>query len=293
MSVRSPPVDELAPIVCLTGTTACGKTSVSVGIAQALAVEVVCADSRTLYRELSIGATKATPEEQAACPHHLIDVLDLHETWTVDDFVAAAEEAIAGINGRGALPLVVGGSRLYVEALCFELERVPMTPLGRAMLASSSAYALRREYARSGTMMPLWWRDRDVLARVLATNRVRGRGAPRRNALILAVGPFGAAEIETRVRSRADEILGGGSEAETAAICARYGCLADDLNSVCYKEWQPVWTGEETREQAVETMIQHTLYHTARQQAWLDSVPGLVWVHDSDDALDAIGTWRR
>lgn len=285
-------MSELAPIVCLTGTTACGKTAVSVEIARAFPTEVVCADSRTLYRELSIGATKATADEQTACPHHLVDVLDLHETWTVDDFVEAAEDAIEAIDSRDALPLVVGGTRLYVESLCFELERPTWTKDELEILKSGSMYELRRLYAETGTSLPLWWRDRDVLARVLEANRCR-RGRPKRDALILAVGPFAPQEIERRVRSRAAELMRGGSEAETAAICARYGCLADDLNSVCYKEWQPVWDGIETVEQAVEKMIEHTLYHVARQQAWLDTVPGIHWVRTADEAISAIASWRQ
>jgi tRNA dimethylallyltransferase len=284
-------MDEL-PIVCLTGTTGSGKTAVSVELARALAVEVVCADSRTLYGELSVGATKATEAERAACPHHLLDVLRLEETWTLDDFRAAAEQAIAEISARGALPLVVGGTRLYVEALCFELERARLGAAEWAALADAPAYRLRQLYRESETSLPLWWRSREALLRVLDANRISGLGRPSRNALLLAVGPFTPKEIETRIRARAGEIISAGSETEVAAICQRHGCLADDLNSVCYKEWQAVWDGEETRAEALETMINHTLYHVARQQRWLESLPGLHWVRSADEALALISKWR-
>ncbi len=107
----------LPPLILLVGPTAVGKTEIAIQLAERLNGEIVSADSRLFYRGMDIGTAKPTREEQARVPHHLIDVANPDETWSLAQFQAAAREAIADIHARGKLPFLVGGTGQYVRAV--------------------------------------------------------------------------------------------------------------------------------------------------------------------------------
>ena len=113
------------PLLVLVGPTGVGKTAVAVQLARQIAIEVIGADSRQVYRGMDIGTGKPTAEERAAVPHHLIDVVDPDERYHAARFRADALAAIAAVQGRGHLPVVVGGTGLYVRALLRGLAPAP------------------------------------------------------------------------------------------------------------------------------------------------------------------------
>ena len=113
------------PLLVLVGPTAVGKTAVAVRLGALLPIEVVSADSRQVYRGLDIGTGKPSAEERVAVPHHLLDVADPGERYHAARFRTDARAAIAAIHGRGRLPVVVGGTGLYVRALLKGLTPIP------------------------------------------------------------------------------------------------------------------------------------------------------------------------
>ncbi|MER3461077.1 MAG: tRNA (adenosine(37)-N6)-dimethylallyltransferase MiaA, partial [candidate division GAL15 bacterium] len=115
------------PLVVVVGPTAVGKSTAAVELAERLGGEVVCADSRTVYRGMDIGTAKPTPAMRARVPHHLLDVVDPTEVFTVWEFQRLASEAIAQIRARGRVPLLVGGTGLYVRAVVDGLV-IPQVP---------------------------------------------------------------------------------------------------------------------------------------------------------------------
>ena len=104
-------------IIVIVGPTAVGKTALAIDLAQALNGEIISGDSQQVYRKLDIGTAKATPEEQAAAPHHLIDVREVTESYSAFDFVREAKTAIEDITARGKLPIIAGGTGLYIQSL--------------------------------------------------------------------------------------------------------------------------------------------------------------------------------
>ena len=104
-------------LAVITGPTATGKTRLGIMLAQRLGGEIVSGDSMQLYRGMDIGTAKPTPEELAAAPHHLIDIASPAEEWSVSRYVGAADAAVQDILARGKLPIVVGGTGLYIDAL--------------------------------------------------------------------------------------------------------------------------------------------------------------------------------
>ena len=114
---RSEPPSAVGPLVYVVGPTAVGKTALAVAVARRFGGEVVNADSRQVYRGMTIGTAKPTPEERAAAPHHLLDIIDPPEPFGLALFLERASEAVPGIRSRGRLPIVCGGTGQYVWAL--------------------------------------------------------------------------------------------------------------------------------------------------------------------------------
>ena len=113
---------EKKPLIILSGPTAVGKTSLSVRLAAAIGGEIVSADSMQVYRYMDIGSAKATPEERAGIPHHLLDVLDPEEDFNVVRFQTLAKKAVEEIHAKGKIPLIVGGTGFYIQALLYDID---------------------------------------------------------------------------------------------------------------------------------------------------------------------------
>ena len=122
-------------VLALVGPTGVGKTALALELAEHLPIEVVSADSRTVYRWMDIGTAKPTIDERARLPHHLIDVVDPDQTYSLATYQQQALAAVARIAGRGRLPVLVGGAGLYVSAVCDGLA-MPDVPPDKALRAS-------------------------------------------------------------------------------------------------------------------------------------------------------------
>lgn len=132
------------PLIVICGPTATGKTALAIELAERFSGEIISADSRQVYRGLDIGSAKATPEELTRIPHHLIDVADISETFSVADFKEQATSAIADIRSRNKLPIICGGTGMYISALIdnHSLPPVAPNPQLRAELDTLSTEAL-------------------------------------------------------------------------------------------------------------------------------------------------------
>ena len=116
------------PILAILGPTASGKTALSLKLSKKLPVEIISADSMQFYKEMNIGVAKPTKEEQKLIPHHLIDIRSIHEKVDIYQFVELAEEAIKKIRNNNHIPLIVGGSGLYIRSLFYGLDPLPANP---------------------------------------------------------------------------------------------------------------------------------------------------------------------
>src|ERR671935_6874 len=138
-----------AHLLVICGPTATGKTDLAITLARHVGGEIVNADSRQVYRSMDIGAAKPTPAQRAAAPHHLLDVVDPDEQFTLADYLERAHHAIAGILSRGGLPIVAGGTGLYVRALAqgFAAQRIARPRYDALVLGLSADRALLYERA--------------------------------------------------------------------------------------------------------------------------------------------------
>ena len=113
-------IDPSIPLIAIVGSTASGKTELAIGLAEAYNGEIICADSRTIYRGMDIGTAKPTADERSRVRHHLLDIIDPNQRLSVAEFKQLAESTISDIHNRGKVPFLVGGSGLYIDSILYD-----------------------------------------------------------------------------------------------------------------------------------------------------------------------------
>ena len=290
------------PLVCIVGPTAVGKTALAVELAQRFGGEVVNADSRQVYRGMTIGTAKPTEAERAAAPHHLVDILDPPESFGLGRFLEHATEALRDIRGRGLLPIVCGGTGQYVWALAEgqQLATVPPDPRFRAELeAEAERYGpgvLHRrltaiDQARAAALDP---RNVRRVIRALEIHHVTGRrpselqpvATPSGNALVLGLTmPRDA--LYRRIDERVDRMMATGFLREVEELrAAGFPMNAGPLNSPGYRELGRYLDGELSLNEAVERTKTQTHRLARRQYAWFKhGDPRIHWISAGEPGM--------
>jgi tRNA dimethylallyltransferase len=242
--------------VLLLGPTACGKSALAMRLAEFRPLEIVSIDSAQVYRGMDIGTAKPSPAERARVSHHLIDIRDPSEPYSVAEFVTNAQAAIAKIRARGRLPLVVGGTMLYAKALREGLSTLPAAdPDVRARLESEgTAQGWPALHARLATVDPttaarLKPNDSQRIQRALEVLEVAGVPLsllhaaslrPSVTVATIALLPPDRAELHRRIALRFDAMLASGFVDEVRALRAR-GDLRPDLPSMRSVGYRQAW----------------------------------------------------
>jgi tRNA dimethylallyltransferase len=273
-------------VIAVVGATATGKTALGEALAEALAGEVVCADSRQVYRELEIGTGKPSPEERAARPHHLFDALRLGQRATAGGYGRAAREACAAIHSRGRIPVLVGGSGLYLDAVRTGLAPVPpaapeVRERLRRELQEVGSLELHRRLRLSDpeTAARLAPRDAQRIARALEVLESSGRplswwlrqiGEPVRtgewHTIEITLAPCG---LDARIEQRTRSMFARGLIAETEALLAAgHGEALRALRTVGYDEAMELAGGQLTRAAAEARTSLRTRQLAKRQRTW-------------------------
>lgn len=303
-----PPLTDRAdalPLVVICGPTAVGKTAAAVSLARAMGGEIVAADSRTIYRFMDIGTAKPSPQQRAVVPHHLLDVADPDEVVTLATYRTLAARAIEQIRGRGHVPLLVGGTGLYIRAVVdgFAIPPVPPDPQLRRALEETEAGAPGALHMRLTAVDPaaaarIHPRNVRRLVRALEVYERTGRpisalqrrGEPR--GPVLQAGLTMARDALYRaIDARVDAQIASGLVEEVRGLLAR-GYRADlpSMQGLGYKEIVAHLDGRLSLAEAVGTLKRSTRRFAKRQYTWFRADPRIRWI--DVDGLDAGGVAR-
>lgn len=299
------------PVIC--GPTAGGKTALALAAAREIAArglggaQVVSADAFLIYRGLDIGTAKPTLEEQDDVPHHLIDIADPTERFSVHDWLRAAEAAIAQIRRVGDTPIVVGGTHLYIQALVFGLFEGPEPdPAVRAALEALPQAERRRELERVDpeaaerihpsderrTVRALEvFRQAGEPISALQTQWARDRG-PATDRVLVGL-EWEPEALARRINARVRAMVGGGLVEEARGLweAGRLGPQAGE--ALGYKQLVAHFEGGRTLEEAVERIKIETRRFAKNQRTWLRrlrATPGSVWI---DASAGDGGAWAQ
>lgn len=285
------------PLVFLMGPTASGKTGVAIALSQRLPIDLISVDSTQVYRGLDIGAAKPTSDELALAPHQLIDIRDPADVYSVADFLADARAAIAASHARRRIPLLVGGTMMYFNALLHGLADLPSAdPALRAELEARAQRegwpALHKELAAVDpeTAAELHPNHSQRIMRALEVYYLSGESmsALRRrqvqqpldqefDLVQLALWPQDRALLHQRIQRRFFEMLNQGFEEEVRILRDR-GDLSADLPAIRAVGYRQMWdylAGHITRDEMVEKALAATRQLAKRQLTWLRKWPKL------------------
>lgn len=295
-----PPHSAPSPLVVLLGPTASGKTALSLKLAQQFGGEIVSCDSVAVYREMEIGTAKPTPTEREQIPHHMIDRVNPSEQFTAGDYSRQARGALAEITSRGRLPIVTGGTGLYLRALIDGLFSAP-----------PRSEEIRERLRRSGSSRSAGWLHR-ILTRLdpEAAKMVHANDTPKllraievclagrqpitqawqggRDALhgyrILRIGihPDRKA-LYARINHRAAGMFQSGLVEETRHLAEKYGEAIRPLTSLGYRQALAAMRGEVTLAEAIASAQQGHRNYAKRQMTWFRREPEVCWLSGFGD----------
>lgn len=278
----------------LLGPTACGKTALSLEMAAAMPCEIISVDSALVYRGMDIGSAKPTPEERWGVPHHLIDILEIEESYSAAAFAEDAERLIGEIAGRGNYPLLVGGTMLYAKALREGMDESPSTdPQVRSRIsAMGDELGWPAMHGRLAEIDPvtaarLTPNDKQRIGRALEVFEITGKpisslqSGPKtcdESIAAVALFPEDRAALHAMIAKRFDAMLEAGFLDEVRTLMARPG-FDENLSSmraVGYRQAIAYLKGRTTYDAFVEAGKAATRQLAKRQITWLRSMPGIV-----------------
>ena len=289
------------PLIILTGPTAVGKTALSVKLAKRLHGEIISADSMQVYRHMDIGSAKVTKEEREGIPHHLIDILDPSEEFNVVTFQHLAKKAVAEIRSRGAVPIVVGGTGFYIQALLYDIDftenggddgfRARMEELARSegvqavhrLLSEvdpESAAAIHPNNSKR-VIRALEFHHQTGLKISAHNEKERHRESPYQ--FFYYVLNTDRPILYERIDRRVDQMMEQGLLEEVKRL-RRMGCNRQmvSMQGLGYKELLAYLNGELSLEEAVYILKRDTRHFAKRQLTWFGREREVRWLNLPD-----------
>jgi tRNA dimethylallyltransferase len=275
-----------APITLLFGATASGKTELSIKLAKDLNAEIISADSMQVYRYMDIGTAKPSKEERKIVPHHLIDIVDPDEEWTVSSFINCADKLIKDIKGRGKTPLIVGGTGLYLNAFINGYS-FPIAAKDESIRKKLSEKNLEELYSYLKKVDPrsaekISSNDRKRMSRALEVYEQTGRPVSelqkrnKRKDLKLICLNMDRDQLYKRINQRVDDMIKKGLADEVKDLLKKgYSKDLTSMQALGYKEMVGWLDGKMGFEETVALIKQKTRNFARRQLTWFRRFEGV------------------
>ncbi|WP_327229073.1 tRNA (adenosine(37)-N6)-dimethylallyltransferase MiaA [Trichococcus paludicola] len=288
--------EKLAKIMVIVGPTAVGKTALSIRLAKKYNGEIINGDSMQVYKGLDIGTAKVTEEEAEGIPHHLLDIVPVEQDYTASDFKRDAGQSIESIIAKGKLPIVVGGSGLYIEGLLFDMQ------FG-GVAAEDLNYRKQLEAVLERTdAMHIWKQLQELdpkaaeqihpnnsrrVIRALEVIHFSGKrfsdqtdreADPHYDALLIGLDTERSVLYE-RINRRVDLMVAGGLVEEAKALFDKQlPAKTQATRGIGYKEWFAYFNGEVSFDEATELLKQNSRRYAKRQLTWFrNRMSGILW----------------
>lgn len=266
------------PLIVIVGPTASGKSELALEVAMRFGGEIVCADSRTIYKGMDIGTAKASKKDQELVKHHIIDIVEPGGFFSAYDFQKAAKEAVADIRSRGKLPILAGGTGLYIDSIIFNYQFPKRAGHIRDKLRELTVEELQ-EYCRTNHItLPNNLHNRRHLIGAIERNNntpIR-RTKPLSNCIIVGI-TTNSDELSIRIRQRAEYIFSHGVVEEAKTLGKMYGWDNESMTANVYPIVYRLDKRQITQEAAVDESVILDRRLAKRQLTWLKRNPYISW----------------
>ena len=267
------------PLVVIVGPTASGKSSVAMQIAQDYRGEIIAADSRTIYKYMDIGTAKPSAEDRAVVLHWGLDLAEPGEVFTAADFKRYADEKIAEIRARGHVPILVGGTGLYVDGVVFNYQFGAKNEQLRAQFAGASLEELKLYCYSNNIKLPENTDNPRYVLRAIeqhGVNTNRGK-EPLSNTIIVGI-TTATEELRTRITQRAEQLFEMGMVEEAKMLGEKYGWESEAMTGNIYKLVHQYLDGAFSEAELIKKFITSDWQLAKRQKTWLKRNPFIHWI---------------
>ncbi|MCA9328469.1 tRNA dimethylallyltransferase [Candidatus Saccharibacteria bacterium] len=278
-------------VLFIVGPTASGKSALAMEVARKYSGEIICADSQTVRRGLDIGTAKPTKADQAEIPHYLLDVVDPYERFTVADFQKLAGQAIDDIQARGKLPIVVGGTGLYIDAVAYNFAlRTNADMNERQKLEKKTVVELKEMVKSRGLALPENEQNpRHLIRTIESDGQVSGKDTLRRGAVLIGLNPDKNIH-ESSIRERIDTMFSDGFLREMETVLSTYGDPPANFDAIAYRiafdhRRAP---GDYDEKTVKELFAIADRQYAKRQRAWFKRNRDIAWFEQPKQALKYI-----
>jgi tRNA dimethylallyltransferase len=282
------------PLIVICGPTASGKTDLAIRIAKKFSGEIICSDSRTLYKELDILTAKPTKEEQKKVSHFLIDIIDPTEKFNVCEFQKLAQHQIKQIQKRNRIPFLVGGTGLYIDSVIknYQIPRRSNDPKIRSKLEKMNLEELAQQLKKLDIKS---YRNIDIhnkrrLVRALETFLSCGKSfidlqkTKPADFQVLQIGILVPREIlKFRIQKRIDQMFDSGLILEARKLKSKYPSNLPALSAIGYNYLFDYLDGKISLEGAKEKLLINTCQYAKRQMTWFRRDKSIYWVHNAQE----------
>lgn len=283
------------PLIVILGPTASGKSKIATKLAKEFKGEIVSADSRQVYKETNIGTAKPTPSEQKEIPHHLIGIVKPDQKFNVASYKEKAIEAIENIQKRNKLPILTGGTGLYIKAVVKNLKfpKVKPHPKLRKRLSQKSPDQLFKIYEKLDPKgaKHIDKKNKRRLIRAIEVSKIsgepfwnqRGKGKPLFKTLKIGI-KLPKSKLKQKIKDRVEQMFKLGLKKEAQKLVKKYGWNAPALQSIGYQEWKKYFKGEISKKEVKNLIQRHTIQFAKRQMTWFKPDSKINWIKKYSEA---------
>lgn len=281
------------PLIVVVGPTASGKSDVAVHIAESFDGEIICADSRTIYKYMNIGTAKPSAEDQAKVPHWGLDIAEPGTVFTAADFQSYATNAIADIRSRGKIPVMVGGSGLYIDGVIFDYKFGLPQPKQRELLEALSLDELKEYCANNNIELPENNKNRRYVIRAVEQKNINTTrvSEPIANTLVVGITTY-RQELRSRIESRIEHMFDRGVVDEAKMLGKKYGWDSEAMTGNIYRQIRLFLDGEIDEVELKRRCVVADYRLAKRQQTWFKRNPYIHW-KPADEVFDFVANALR
>ncbi len=283
----------LNPLIVILGETASGKSDLALEIAKLFDGEIIAADSWTVYKDFNIGTAKPSKIHQKQIKHHLVDIVSPQDGFNVAQFKRLASKSIVDITNRNKIPILTGGSGLYIDSVVYDYSFLSAgtterrNKLNKLSLEELMKIIHRQHLDTSGIDL----RNKRRLTRLIETAGKRPtKNMIRPNTLIIGL-MTSKEDLEIRIANRLDQMLKTGLEQEVKQHAKTYGWKVEPMKGIGYREWEDYLTGQQNLDITVERIIRSTMQLAKKQRTWFKRNKSIHWVSDKAQVVELVTTY--